>query len=114
MEPGVQSEEVRLALRHIIKEEIQFFLVDSRNTWEDRYCGDIEFSVQGWRITFFNDCDELDYVDSVVAPDGRTGEFSEWSDQVEDGCNNPLDLLTREEHAKLEELLKKAKVKTNN
>jgi len=32
--------------------------------------------VDGWQITFFIDCGDLDYCDNRVSPDGRKYEFS--------------------------------------
>jgi hypothetical protein len=31
--------------------------------------------VEGWHIVFFNDCDELDYCDECISPDGRRWAF---------------------------------------
>jgi len=43
----------------------------TRETWKEAWAGDVEFTCSnGWRVVVFNDCDEWDYVDSVIAPDG--------------------------------------------
>lgn len=55
-------------------------------------------TIGGYKIWFFNDVGELDYVDSVVAPDDREGEYSSWS------CE-PIEILTEEEFKKLEVIL---------
>lgn len=46
--------------------------------WWEAYCGDVGFYFGDWLIVFFNDCMELDYVDNVTAPDGRTAQYSDW------------------------------------
>lgn len=51
--------------------------------------GNIEFVFRGWRATFFNDCGDLDYLDSVTAPDGRTANFEDWVSG--ENINNPVD-----------------------
>lgn len=36
------------------------------------FCGDVTYRTpDGWQIIVFNDCDEFDYIDHVIAPDGR-------------------------------------------
>lgn len=74
-------------------------------TWNGVYAGDVEFSIGDWRITIFNDCCELDYCDSAIAPDGRQGDFDYWWDEKQE----PISLLTIEERAALERLLEEAK-----
>ena len=42
------------------------------------YAGNVEYdSSNGWRIVIFNDCNEWDYVDAIVAPDGRRADFDD-------------------------------------
>ena len=37
----------------------------------DNWCGDVEMPAKdGWKVVFFYDCGELDYIDSFVMPDG--------------------------------------------
>lgn len=79
--------------------------------WDD--CGgNIEFVTEnGWRIVFFNDVGELDYLDSITAPDGRTGSFDDWC--PEDWMTktmNPLDDLLDDERRCLEAALSAAPV----
>ncbi|VEF10859.1 phosphoglycerate mutase family protein [Pseudomonas fluorescens] len=33
----------------------------SAQTWEELYAGMFLVDIEGWSITIFNDCDELDY-----------------------------------------------------
>lgn len=51
----------------------------------------------GWRIEFFVDAGDIDYVDNASAPDGRAGEFGsehEWGGYDSAGAYvpDPLDL----------------------
>lgn len=41
----------------------------------DRWCGDVTFTADGWRIVVFNDCGSWDYIDHVVSPSGDRVEF---------------------------------------
>ena len=104
MSAAVSPEEVAAVLRKVVAGEIAITLADPSSTWAEVYAGDVEFFAGGWSITFFNDCMELDYVDSATAPDGRRSEFDEWSNE-ETGYNNPLVHLTRAERTTLEQLL---------
>lgn len=82
--------------------------------WSQIYCGNVEFRFGDWRVIFFNDCDELDYTDSVIAPDGRECDPDAWSAAAKaaDGSwwQCPLDLLSEEEHRALEILIEGASV----
>jgi hypothetical protein len=40
-------------------------------TWDELYAGMFMVDVEGWSITIFNDCDELDYCEACVSPDTR-------------------------------------------
>ena len=45
---------------------------------QDIYAGNVAYNASnGWRITIFNDCNEWDYVDRVIAADGRSLSFDE-------------------------------------
>ena len=45
---------------------------------QDIYAGNVPYTASnGWRITIFNDCNEWDYVDRVIAPDGRSLRFDD-------------------------------------
>lgn len=38
----------------------------------DNWCGDVEMPAKdGWKVIFFYDCGELDFIDSFVMPDGK-------------------------------------------
>lgn len=76
-------------------------------TWDGVYAGDVGFWFGDWMFVFFNDCDELDYTDSVRAPDGRVSDCDEWSERGLFAC--PLNELSEEEIRELESRLKAAK-----
>lgn len=69
-------------------------------SWNDIYCGLMTVEVDGWVITFFNDCGDLDYCDSCYSPDGRKYDFNS-NDTLD-----PVDLLSTDEHRQLEDLLR--------
>ena len=48
---------------------------------QDIYAGNVPYRASnGWRITIFNDCNDWDYVERVIAPDGRSLSFDEIDD----------------------------------
>ncbi|MBI6884301.1 hypothetical protein JEU22_10295 [Pseudomonas putida] len=69
-------------------------------TWEQVYACHFEIDVEGWRITIYNDCDELDYCERCVSPDGQRWDF-DLGDRTD-----PLALLSTWEHQTLERMLK--------
>ena len=75
----------------------------AHSTCTSVFCGNVEYVVDGWIVVVFIDCNDWDYVDSVVAPDGRKGEFEDWfGDKDKDGnceCRQPDDLLNAEDSA---------------
>lgn len=58
-------------------------------------------AANGWRFQVFNDCDEFDYFEEIVAPDGRRWEFDDidanmtWR-TVYDSISNAIDNYYRE------------------
>ena len=64
--------------------------------------GSIVVSVEGWRISIYNDCDTLDYCDECVSPEGRRWSF----DAGDRFGTDPIALLSTWEHQTLERLLK--------
>ena len=62
--------------------------------------GNIPFNIGGYHIWFFNDAGELDYIDSIIAPDGRKADYESW-----DTDYDPIDALMENELKKLEEKL---------
>lgn len=71
-------------------------------SWSELYAGMFMVDVEGWSITIFNDCDELDYGEACVSPDGRRWSF----DSGDRYGTDPIALLSTWEHQTLENLLK--------
>lgn len=90
--------------RKAIRREVKIVAVGP--SWKEVYAGDVRFRIGGYTVVIFNDCDELDYVDSATAPDGREGDFDAWSQQNLE----PVSLLTELEYQQLENLLERAPV----
>jgi hypothetical protein len=76
--------------------------VPQLQSWNEVYAGNVEFAIGDWRVIIFNDCNELDYIDSAFAPNRLKGTFDSWSE-------NPLRYLTTAEQTQLELLLERAK-----
>lgn len=70
-------------------------------SWTEMHCGMMTVEVEGWIVTFYNDCDTLDYCDSCYSPDGRAYIF----DSQQMYGTDPVELLSTWEHAQLEKLL---------
>ncbi len=71
-------------------------------SWNEIYCGLMTVDVDGWVITLFNDCGDLDYCDSCYSPDNRKYDFSSTDPHALD----PVELLGPDEHRRLEEMLR--------
>ncbi len=69
-------------------------------TWDEVYACNFVVDIEGWRITIYNDCDELDYCEQAVSPDGQRWDFDP-GDRTD-----PIALLSMWEHQCLERLLK--------
>ena len=72
----------------------------TKAAWDEIYCGLMTVDVDGWVITLYNDCSELDYCDSCYSPDGRKYDFSSRN------ALDPVELLSTDEHRQLEDLLR--------
>jgi hypothetical protein len=70
-------------------------------SWTEMYCGMMTVEVDGWVITFYNDCESLDYCDSCYSPDGRAYLF----DSSKQFGTDPVELLSTWEHLELERLV---------
>lgn len=70
-------------------------------SWTDIYCGMVTVEVDGWVITFYNDCYSLGYCDSCYCPDGRAYLF----DSSKQFGTDPVELLSTWEHRQLEQML---------
>ncbi|SDG12531.1 DUF7693 family protein [Phytopseudomonas seleniipraecipitans] len=73
----------------------------SQLTWDEVYCGLMGIEVDGWTITFYNDCGFLSYCNSCNDPDGRAFDFEALLPQGKD----PVELMSNWEHDQLEKLL---------
>ncbi|WP_145127513.1 hypothetical protein [Pseudomonas sp. URMO17WK12:I11] len=69
-------------------------------TWDEVYACHFEVDVEGWRISICNDCDELDYCEQAVSPDGQKWDFDPGT------RTDPIALLSTWEHQSLERMLK--------
>lgn len=74
------------------------FTVDER--WDDVYAGNVTATLaNGVRITIFNDCDELDYIDNVVRG-GKTLDYDEFPREMTKWLRNHPTLLAAMKAAK--------------
>ncbi|MDC6379910.1 hypothetical protein BW687_006930 [Pseudomonas graminis] len=72
-----------------------------KHAWAEIYCGLMTVETDGWVITFYNDCDTLDYCDSCYNPEGRAYTF----DASKRFGTDPAELLSTWQHSELERLL---------
>jgi len=72
-------------------------------TWSEVYAGMFVVEVEGWSITIFNDCGELDYCEGCRCPDGRLWSF----DSGDRFGTDPIALLSTWEHQTIERMLHK-------
>ena len=72
-----------------------------QQSWAEIYRGLMTVETDGWVLTFFNDCDVLDYCDSCYSPEGRAYVF----DSLQSYSTDPVELLSTWERAQLEKLL---------
>jgi hypothetical protein len=94
---AIQASEIVELFRQALRGEIAVKLLGDE-TWEEVFCGDVEFMFGDWEIVVFNDVFEFDYVSEATAPDGRTAEFKDWE-------ADPVELLTFDELAAMETLV---------
>ncbi|MDQ0666694.1 putative phosphoglycerate mutase [Pseudomonas sp. W2I6] len=71
-------------------------------SWDEIYAGHFQINVDGWEISIYNDCDQLDYCEHCVSPDGRHWSF----DSGYRFGTDPVALLSTWEHQTLERMLK--------
>jgi hypothetical protein len=74
----------------------------SQASWDEIYAGHFVVSVEGWRISIYNDCDTLGYCEECISSDGRRWSF----DSGDRFGTDPIALLSTWEHQTLERLLK--------
>lgn len=93
------AREVYQVLREVVLGRRGMTKVGSQ-TWDEVYACHFEVDVEGWRITTYNDCDELDYCEQAVSPGGQRWDFDPGA------RTNPIALLSTWEHQSLERMLK--------
>nr|WP_232099878.1 hypothetical protein [Pseudomonas putida] len=93
------AREVCQVLREVVLGRRTMTKVGSQS-WAQLYACHFEVDVEGWRITIYNDWDELDYCERCVSPEGRRWEF-DLGDRTD-----PIALLSTWEHQTLERMLK--------
>lgn len=71
-------------------------------SWDEIYAGHFQINVDGWEISIYNDCDQLDYCEQCVSPEGRRWSF----DSGNRFGTDPVALLSTWEHQTLERMLK--------
>lgn len=97
----LSAREVCQLLREVIFERRSMTRV-GKTSWDEIYAGHFVVSVEGWRISIYNDCDTLDYCEECVSPDERRWSF----DSGDRFGTDPIALLSTWEHQTLERLLK--------
>jgi hypothetical protein len=99
--PGAEIAEL---FRRALRGEAKIFTVGG--SWTEIYAANVEVRIDGYKLAIFNDCNQVDYVDRAIAPDGRESEFDDWWFAHDE----PVDLLTDEEQDRLETLMEAAQV----
>ena len=74
----------------------------SDESWDGIYAGHFRVRIDGWELSIYNDCDELDYCEECISPDGRRWSF----DSGNRFGTDAIALLSTWEHQTLEHLLK--------
>ena len=98
--PPLTAQDVYQVLRDITLERRTMKRACAQS-WDEIFAGLFHIEVEGWHLTIFNDCGELDYCDECISPDGRRWSFES---VVRDGVD-PVFLLDTQEQALLERLL---------
>jgi hypothetical protein len=100
----IPGQEIAELFRRALRGEAKIFTEGS--SWTEIYASNVDVRIDGYELVIFNDCNQVDYVDSAIAPDGRCGDFDEWWNVGEE----PVDLLTDEEQTLLGALMEAAAV----
>ncbi|WP_425274290.1 DUF7693 family protein [Pseudomonas kitaguniensis] len=97
----ISAREVCQLLREVTFERRTMTKV-GQASWNEIHAGHFMVSVEGWRISIYNDCGTLDHCEECVSPEGRR-----WSFGAGDRFGtDPIALLSTWEHQALERLLK--------
>ncbi len=58
--------------------------LEGGETWDHAYSGNMTFRFDNdIRLLVFNDCGQLDYIDSYIAPDGTRTDVKDWGAVLE-------------------------------
>jgi len=98
----ITAETLLDVLRAAIDGKIHPSLINTEKTWDKVYAGDCAFVFGDWKIIFFNDCGELDYMD--CAENLATHEKWNFAETPSDG-RDPVEMLTEDERLCLETIL---------
>jgi hypothetical protein len=107
-EGKIPGQEIAELFRRALRGEAKIFTVGA--SWTDIYASNVEVRIDGYKLVIFNDCNQVDYVDHAIAPDGREADFDDWWFVQEE----PVDLLTDDEQTRLETLMEEAPVIADN
>jgi hypothetical protein len=99
--PSLTAREVAQVLREVVFGR-STMTRSCVQTWSEIYAGHFHVNVNGWQISIYTDCDDLDYCEECVAPDGRRWAF----DSGDRFGTDPIALLSTWEHQTLERMLK--------
>jgi hypothetical protein len=99
--PSLTAREVAQVLREVVFGR-SIMTRSCVQTWDEIYAGYFHVNVNGWHISIYNDCDDLDYCEECVATDGRRWVF----DSGDRFGTDPIALLWTWEHGTLEQLLR--------
>lgn len=97
----LSAREVCQVLREVTFERRTMTKVGQKS-WDAVYTGHFLVDIDGWQISIFNDCDQLDYCEECLSPDGRRWSF----DPGDRFGADPIALLSTWERQTLERLLK--------
>lgn len=103
-EGKIPGQEIAELFRRALRGEVKIFTVGA--SWTDIYASNVEVRIDGYKLVIFNDCNQFDYVDHAIAPDGREGDFDDWFNSDTD----PVQMLTDDEQTRLEALMEAAPV----
>lgn len=71
----IPGHEVCDVLRKAISGQLVVELGIPTATWDETCAGIVPFRFENSQISFFNDCDALDYCEVTIAPDGWSEVF---------------------------------------
>ncbi|MNQ60165.1 bifunctional RNase H/acid phosphatase [compost metagenome] len=98
---GLSAREVCQVLREVTFGRRSITKVGEAS-WDETYAGHFVIDVEGWLISIYNDCNELDYCEECMSPDGRDWSF----DSGDRYGTDPIALLSTWEHQNLHRMLK--------